>query len=183
MNIVLSSIPAVVVALALGGSPQQPSPPAARPPVAPSPAVPQSESVNLPVDLEKIQRALSRPPALKTRTDRPVFRIEVLARKPTIAEILGEDYLVGPVPYGGMTHQEFLNMVTPNEYRGFSMFTNKEGMTIAATQIALQWALMKAIDKAKDARDARAKEAARREVLAAMNELEAARKKAGLPPK
>jgi hypothetical protein len=112
-----------------------------------------------------------------------VFRVEVFARKPTIVDILGPDYLIGPVPYGGMTHQEFLNMVTPAEFRGFSMFTNKEGMTIAATSVALQWALMKAIDKLKDARNARALEAARREVIEAMNELEAARKKAGLPPK
>jgi len=74
-------------------------------------------------------------------------------------------------------------MVTPAEYRGYSMFTNKEGMTIAATSLTLQWALMKAVDKLKDARDDRAKDAARREVIDAMNELEKARQKAGLPPK
>lgn len=74
-------------------------------------------------------------------------------------------------------------MVTPNEYKGYSIFTNKEGMTVAATSLALQWALMKAIDKLKEASTERAKEAARKEVLAAMNELEAARKRAGLPPK
>jgi hypothetical protein len=61
-----------------------------------------------------------------------------------------------------------------------SMFTNKEAMTIAATSLALQWALMKAVDKLKDARTERAKEAARREVIAAMNQLEA--RKAGKQP-
>ena len=111
-----------------------------------------------------------------------MFRVEVFAKKPTVEDILGPDYLKGPVPYGGMTHSEFLNMVTPNEFKGYSIFTNKEGMIVAATSLAMQWALMKAIDKLKDAQTERAKEAARREVLEAMNELEAARKKAGLPP-
>lgn len=149
------------------------------------PAAPLSEpsDIILPVDLEKIQEAIARPPAISTKVDRPVFRVEVFAPKPTIEMILGPDYLRGPVPYGGMTHQEFLNMVTPVEYRGYSMFTNKEGITIAATSLALQWALMKAIDKFKDAANERARESARKEVLDAMNELEAARKKAGLPPK
>jgi hypothetical protein len=112
-----------------------------------------------------------------------VFRVEVFARKPTIEDILGPDYLRGPVPNAGMTHQEFLNMVTPDEFRGMAMFTNKEAMVITATSLALQWALMKAVDKQKDARDERAKNAARQEVIEAMNALETARKKAGLPSK
>ena len=143
----------------------------------------QGDDVSLPVSISKIQTAISRPPAIKTDSNRPVFRVEVFARKPTVAEILGPDYLKGPVPNGGMTHQEFLDMVTPVEYRGYSMFTNKEGMTVAATSFALQWALMKAIDKFKEARNEGAKEAARKEVIEAMNELEKARLKAGLPPK
>ncbi len=141
------------------------------------------EPITLPVSLAKIQKAISRPPAIKPASDRVVFRVEVFAKKPTIVDILGPDYLKGPVPYGGMTHQEFLNMVTPNDFRGYSIFTNKEGMIVAATSLALQWALMKAIDRLKDARTERAREAARKEVMDALNELEAARRKAGLPPK
>jgi len=137
--------------------------------------------IDLPVDLGKIQKAISRPPAIQTKSDRPVFRVEIFAKKPTIEDILGPDYLKGPVPYGGMTHQEFLNMVTPVEYRGYSIFSNKEGMIVAATSLALQWGLMKAIDKLKSAQSERAKEAARREVMEAMNELDAARRRAGLP--
>jgi hypothetical protein len=190
MDVVNRTVRIFVVALVTGGlvSPavaqtsRPPDPAAAQLQEAAGGAVTEGTAA-LPVDLEKIQKALSRPPAIRQQTDRPVFRVEVFARKPTIVDILGPDYLIGPVPYGGMTHQEFLNMVTPAEFRGFSMFTNKEGMTIAATSVALQWALMKAIDKLKDARNARALEAARREVIEAMNELEAARKKAGLPPK
>jgi len=140
-------------------------------------AAPPAQAVDLGVSLERIQQRVSRPPVIKTKGVRPVFRVEVFARKPTVADLLGPDYLRGPVPAGGMSHQEFLNMVTPEEFRGMAMFTNKEAMTIAATSLALQWGLMKAIDKLKDARTERAKEAARKEVLEAMNAIEAAKKK------
>jgi hypothetical protein len=183
MDTVLISFQALTLSVALLGSPQQGA--AAAPPEVPkmSPVVPESQAIDWPVSLDRIQEAISRPPAIKTTAARPTFRVEIIARKPTIEDILGPDYLVGPTPYGSMTHQEFLNMVTPQEYRGMGVFTGGEALTVAATSIGLQWALMKAIDKLEDANTARAKEAARREVLAAMNELAAARKKAGLPPK
>lgn len=169
----------LALALALAGSPQQAATESS--PVQPSQSA--AISIDLPVSLDRIQEAIARPPAIKPTTNRPVFRVEIFAPKPTIEDILGRDYLLGPVPNSAMTHQEFLNMVTPQEYRGMAMFSNKEAMTITATSLALQWALMKAVDKLKEARDNRAQEAARQEVLEAMNALEAARKKVGLPPK
>jgi hypothetical protein len=172
---IVTALPVIALAVALAAAPQQPQPGTAEPKV--------DGSIRLPVSLDRIQEAISRPPAIRPSVNRPVFRVEVFARKPTVADILGPDYLNGPVPNAGMTHQEFLNMVTPQEFRGMAMFSNKEAMTIAATSLALQWALMKAVDKLKDARNERAKDAARREVIEAMNALEAARKKAGLPPK
>jgi len=182
MGTVLIGFQALTLAVALAQAPQQGTANATPPPAAP--AQEDARPVELPVSLERIQQALSRPPAIKTRTDRPVFRVEVFARQPTVADILGPDYLNGPVPAAGsMSHREFLDMVTPVEYRGMSMFSNREVMTIAATSIGLQWAVMKAVDKLKEAKSERAKEAARQEVLQAMNELEAARKKAGLPPR
>ncbi len=183
MSIVFMSLPALAFTVALLGLPQQGGS-AAPLEVAPSPA-PRQEPHNIdwPVSLERIQEAISRPAAIKTNAGRPTFRVEIFAKKPTIEDILGPDYLIGPTPYGGMTHREFLTMVTPAEYRGMGVFTGGEALTVAATSIGLQWALMKAIDKLQQASTDRAKEAARQEVLAAMNELAAARKKAGLPPK
>lgn len=182
MGIVLTSLPAVVLMAALL-APQQPVTPP-RPAEPAPPATTQSApAIDLPVDLDKIQQALSRPPAVRTASSRPVFRVEIIAKNPTIEDILGPDYLTGPVPYGSMTHQEFLNMVTPAEYRGMGVFTGGEALTVAATSIGLQWALMKAIDKVKKARTERAKAAARKEVQDAMDKLAAARKKAGLPPR
>ena len=183
IGIVLTALQALMLAAVLTGGPQQGG--TTGKPADTSAATRETERpLDLPVSLDRIQAALSRPPAINPRTDRPVFRIEVFSRPPTIEDILGPDYLRGPVPMGGsMSHQEFLNMVTPVEFRGMSMFSNKEAMTIVATSLALHWAVLKAVDKLKDAKTARAREAAKQEVARAMNELEAARKKAGLPPR
>jgi hypothetical protein len=145
------------------------------------PPPPESDG-DLPVSVERVQRALSRPPSIKLRGERPVFRVEVLGEKLTIEDILGPDYLKGPVPQSGMTHQEFLDMVTPKDYRGFAPYNNREAFTIAATSFALKWALQKAIHKYQTAQYERDREAAREEVREALAELERARLKAGLPP-
>jgi len=93
--------------------------------------------------------------------------------------------LKGPVPVagGGMTHQEFLDLVTPKDVQGYAAFSNKEAATVAATSFALKWALLKAIQKFQDAKAEREREAARKEVQEALADLEKARIAAGLPPK
>ena len=180
---VRSSCLIVLLSLTLQNPPQtSPQQTATQKPEAQKPKV--DPGIELPVDLDRIQRALAKTPMLRFDTqNRPVFRVQVFGDKPTIDEILGPGWQTGPVPYGSMTHQEFLNMVTPTEARGYAGFTNKEGMTVAATSLALQWTLQKAIRKYKDTNDARQREAARREVLDALNALEEARAKAGLSKK
>jgi hypothetical protein len=155
-----------------------------------APAEPAQPDGELPVSLDKIQRALARRPAIKvqqaTRNDRndlPTFRIDVEGQKLTIEQILGPDFLRGPVPYGGMTHQEFLSMVTPKDVQGYAPFTNTEAATVAITSFALQWALKTAIREFQEAKDERAKEAARKEVQEALEALRKARREAGLPDK
>ena len=167
------------------GTPQDGPPPAAPYAVAePGPAGSSSATADdLPISLDRIQRALSRPPALSLRTGRIVFRVEVIGRKMTIEDILGPDYLKGPVPSSGMSHQEFLNMVTPKDYQGYAAFNNREALTVAATSFALQWALQRAVHKFETAKQDREREAARQEVQAALADLEQARLRAGLPPK
>lgn len=175
----------LMLTVVVAGSMPQSSPPAAAssaPAEAAGPAE-QQTAADPPVSLSRIQRALARQPALKLRGNRTVFRVEVIGRKPTIEDILGPDYLKGPVPYGGMTHQEFLNMVTPKDVQGYAAFNNREAFTVAATSFALQWALQRAIHKFQTAKQEREREAARKEVQDALLELEKARAKAGLPPK
>jgi hypothetical protein len=183
-------IPVLFSAMAAGvphQDPQTPAAPAGSGDVSPKTAEAQVKPAEpvpeLPVSLARIQRALSRPPAIRLQGDRVVFRVEVLGRKPTIEDILGPDYLKGPVPSGGMTHQEFLNMVTPKDFQGYAAFSNREGAMVAATSFALQWALQKAIHKYETAKQDREREAARKEVQDALADLERARQKAGLPPR
>jgi hypothetical protein len=147
-------------------------------------AVIQTDPIGeLPVSLDRIRRELSRSPAIRLHGERNVYRVEVIGRKPTIEDILGPDYLKGPVPAGAPTHQEFLDLVTPKDFRGYAAFSNREAMTVAATSLALQWALQRAIHKFESAKHEREKEAARKEVQEALADLEKARIKAGLPPR
>jgi hypothetical protein len=176
----------VLVLATLGSAPQQPSPGpggGAEPERAAADGIEADSQGDLPVSVDRVQRALSRPPAIDVNGEAPVFRVEVLSKKLTIEDILGPDYLKGPVPRAGMTHQEFLDMVTPKDYQGYAPYTNGEGMTIAATSFALKWALQKAMHKYETAKEGREQEAAKEEVRKALEELEQARLKAGLPPR
>jgi hypothetical protein len=138
---------------------------------------------DLPVSLDRIQRALSGPPAIDLKEQHPVFRLEVYGRKPTLEDILGERFWIGPTPYGGMTHQEFLDMVTPKLAQPYAGFTGKYLLAETALTIAEQWALKQAIKKFQGALSDREREAARKEVVDALAALERARRDAGLPPK
>jgi hypothetical protein len=134
---------------------------------------------DLPVSLDRIQKALANTPKLTfDEQQRPVYRTQVFGEKPSIDDILGPDWATGPVKYGSITHQEFLAMVTPRDLQGYGALTNSEGATIAATSLALQWSLQRAVRKFRETTDEREKEAARKEVLEALNALEQARAKA-----
>jgi hypothetical protein len=150
---------------------------------APPAAAPAVDADAMGVSLSRIQRRLSRPPAIRPDAARTVFRVEVFGRKPTIDEILGPDWNKGPAPYGGMTHAEFLNLVTPKDVQGYAAFDNKQGMIVAATSFALQWAVKQAYQKLRDAKTNRQMEEARKEVDDALAALRKARREAGLPDK
>jgi hypothetical protein len=164
---------------------QQEGPPApaalpaapAAPPAEPTPI----DADALPVNLERIQKAVSRPAAIRPENGRPVFRVQVFSRNPTIDDILGPDWRKGPTPLGAMSHQEFLDIVTPNDVKGYAAFDNKQALVVAATSFALKWAVQKAMDKLDQAKTDRQKEAARKEVDDALAALRKARRDAGLP--
>lgn len=144
---------------------------------------PSQPSEDLPVSLDRIQRALAAPPALDIKEQNPVFRLEVYGRKPTLEDILGERFWIGPTPYGGMSHQDYLNMVTPTLAQPYAGFSG--GHLVAQTLLTLseQWALRQAIKKFKSALNNRERDAARKEVMEALAALEKARRDAGLSPK
>jgi hypothetical protein len=170
---------AVLLTCAILLAGQQPAP--ARP-AASSSTTTTSESAQLPVSLDRIQRALAAPAPLELKEQHPVFRLEVFGRKPTLEDVLGEKFWFGPTPYGGMTHREFMEMVTPKEAQPFGSVTGKYLVADVALSLAEQWALKTAIKKFQTARSENEREAARKEVLDALAELEKARREAGLPP-
>jgi acetyl esterase/lipase len=169
---------AIAVASGVTASARQKEAPAAAPVESSETAIDPNA---LPVNLRKIQRALSRPPAIRPETTRPVFRVQVFSRSPTIDDILGPDWRKGPTPLGAMTHQEFLDLVTPNDVKGYAAFDNKQGLMVAATSFALKWAVTKALQKLDEAKTDRQKAAARKEVDEALAALKKARREAGLP--
>ncbi len=146
---------------------------------APSPAI----NNELPVSLDRIQRALSTKPTLELKEEHPVFRLEVFGHKPTLEDILGDKFWIGPTPFGGMTHQEFLEKVTPKLAQPYAGFTGTSLLKVTALTLIEQWALKQAIQKFRSALNDREREAARKEVIEAMADLEKARIAAGLPPK
>ena len=161
---------ALALALFVGLAPQQAVPP---------PASSQGQS-ELPVSLDRIQRALAAPHPIELKEQHPVFRLEVFGKKPTLEDLLGEKFWIGATPFGGMTHQEFMDMVTPKEAQGLNAFTGKYLVAQAALQLSEQWALKQAIRKYRDATEEREREAARKEVMDALAALEKARRDAGL---
>jgi hypothetical protein len=164
--------------LAMG--PQQTGAPAPHPAAATPAADQATTTTDLPVSLDRIERALASPPPVDFKEQHPVFRVEVYGRKPSLEELLGEKFWVGPVPYGGMTHQEFMTMSTPKEAQPYAGFTGKYLVAETALTLAEQWALKQAIHKFKEAKSDHEREAARKEVLDALDQLEKARKAAGL---
>ncbi len=109
------------------------SDPSTKPPPAAGASETQPAPIDeLPVSLTRIQRALSNPTALKVydpvmRDGRPVYRVDIEGERIDMQTLLGKESLRGAVPYGGMTHQEFLDMVTPDDVRGYAAFSNARG--------------------------------------------------------
>jgi hypothetical protein len=170
----------LAAALIAGGQSQSaatPQPPAQTQQAAEQPAI---KPEDLPVSIDRIQRALAAPKPIELKEQHPVFRLEVFGKKPTIEDVLGEKFWIGPVPYGGMTHQDFMNMATPKELQPYAGFTGGYLLSEIGLTLAEQWALKQAIRKFHDAKEEHEREAARKEVLDALAALEKARREAGL---
>ena len=102
---------AIATLLLLGG----PSALLAQAPPAPEPQVDVSK---LPVNLGRMQRKLKQAVEREERNG-PVLRytIDVFGRAPRIELVTPRDNLAfTPAPYGGPTHREMMNVVTPKEF-------------------------------------------------------------------
>ena len=112
------------------------------PPVVSSPPTPpaagQDPPPTLPVNIDRIKGALVAPARVRIDDGKIRFYTETVAPSgPTFKELtVNFDLRNGPVPGAGMTHQEFLSMVTPEEASLYSpMLTTGELVTVAATSM------------------------------------------------
>ena len=153
---ILTMLRATVLALfvptaALAQAAQAEPPPGAAPAQAPEP-VPLT-----PVQVDRIQRALSQPQGLKLDEQQLRFYLEIVARQPTFAEYArGYDFVNGPTRRGNpMSHQEFLSMVTPKEMQSSAGITASEQVQFALTNYVGQSLIRRALEQLKQAKDAR----------------------------
>ena len=82
-------------------------------------AEPAIDGSRLPINLERIQRQL-RQSTVRDESDglRLRYMVEVFAPAPRIELFGNRDYsLTGPAPYGAPTHNDILQVITPQEYR------------------------------------------------------------------
>ena len=151
----------LVVAVAVPGSA------GAQSAVAPAAGRAAAQAPVDPADLERITRSLETPTPLRDAVVEapPTFRVSVSQEGVDMRRFWGEpDAVAGWVhPSGGPWHHEFVNMVTPDEFKGYgAIFTNSEKAVIARQQVltALAWQYLPvAITKTKKALAERAAKA------------------------
>lgn len=71
----------------------------------------------LPVSIERIRRKLAQAPQSKTTGLRLEYYVEVYGKSPKLDFLTEFDPTTGAVQYGSPTHQEFLDLVTPQEFK------------------------------------------------------------------
>jgi len=138
------------------------------PPVSPPPpqAKPQDPPPTLPVDLSRIKDALQAPIRIKIDDGKIRFYTETIGRVgPTFKQMtVNFDLRNGPVPGAGMTHSEFLSMVTPKELYGSGGIKPLEILEWGLVNHVGWWAIRKLYKELSEAKDEREKEQIRRQI-------------------
>lgn len=131
-----------------------------------SPAVSQASPPPLPVDLRRIQGALAKPVRVRIDDGKIVFFAETTERLgPSFKELsVNFDLRNGPVPGAGMTHQEFLTMVTPKELYGSGGIKPLETLEWGLVNYAGWWAVRKLYKELSEATDERRKNEIRKQI-------------------
>lgn len=100
---------------------------------------PQTTTIDQ-AQLDRIKTALkTEPPLTKLNDDDLRFYLEIVARQPTFKDFVGStDLKSGPVKKGAMTHQEFLDMVTPKLLYSQAGFSASEMLQAGLVNVAAQ---------------------------------------------
>jgi hypothetical protein len=120
----------------------------------------------LPVDLRRIKGALAAPIRVRIDDGKIRFYTETVAHVgPSFKELsVGFDLRNGPVPGAGMTHQEFLTMVTPKELYGSGGIKPLETLEWGLVNHLGWWAIRKLYKELSEATDERRKEQIRKQI-------------------
>lgn len=131
------------------------------PPGAPQPAPPV-----LPVDLKRIRGGLQKPARIRIDDGRIRFYTETVARSgPTFKELsVNFDLRNGPVPGAGMTHSEFLTMVTPKNLYGSGGIKPLETLEWGLVNHLGWWAIRKLYKELSETIDERRKDEIRKQI-------------------
>ena len=130
--------------------------PAASPPAAAAPAqADQGRPPEATNNLDRIRKALSQEPAIKMEDYRLKFYVEIIARWPTFQDYIGKDadLMNGPVRGSGMTHADFLGIVTPNMYGTSGGIRPVEALQFSIVNWLGQSLARKAIESFRNGRD------------------------------
>ena len=138
-------------------------PPSSTPP-PPPPA--QDPPPTLPVDLRRIKGALAAPVRIRIDDGRIRFYTETVAHAPISFQALTVNFDLrnGPVPGAGMTHQEFLNMVTPKELYGSGGIKPLETLEWGLVNHLGWWAIRKLYKELSETIDEKRKEEIKKQI-------------------
>jgi hypothetical protein len=121
----------------------------------PDPPTAQTQSnTRLPIDLSRIREGLERPQSA-TRFDdgRLRFLVEVEEKAPWFEKFtMGFDFKTGLVPGAGMTHQEFLNQVTPKELYSSGGITALDQLQWGAVNYVAVWTVKRLYKELSEAK-------------------------------
>jgi hypothetical protein len=100
-------------------------------------------SNELPVSLDRIRRKLSQAPPSKSTGLKLEYYVEVYGKSPRLDFLAEFDATSGAVQYGSPTHREFLDLVTPQEFK------SPPADLLGGAMALMKWLAEKSSDKSK----------------------------------
>jgi hypothetical protein len=160
-------------AAGVGAAPQSRAPRATPTATEATQAAPDSLD-DVPVSLERIREALERAPTPVIKLpERPTFSVRVDGKLPAFEDFVAPGELRTYAMPAAMSHHEFLDMVTPPEYRAYASSVNGELVQLIATSVAAKLAMSSVTNAIKQGWHDRKERQARDEVDAVLEALRA----------
>lgn len=123
----------------------------------PPPPPPVAQAPSQPPNLDRIRKAVEKPSELVIDDGKLKIYVEIIAKWPRFEELVKNyDLRYGPTARGNpMTHQEFLQMVTPREMYSSAGIRPMEVLTAALVNWAGRALVLKGLEAIRNARSER----------------------------